>query len=346
MRWLISHPGPHFSVADVYNGWLEALRALGQEVHEFRFDDRLNAHAAAFREDGEQDGVKLFRRMFDDEQVKTLAIDGLAATLFKYRPDVLLLVSGFFMPPAFLEHIQRSGIAVVIIHTESPYEDDRQLQLAPYAHLNLINDPVNLDRYTAVAPTLYLPHSYRPAVHHPPKSGTPRDLDFAFVGTAFGSRLEFFSRLDLSGLKMLFAGNWQALPDDSPLRPFIAQELGHCLDNTATADVYRRTRVGLNLYRREAERAELVTGVAIGPREVEMAACGMFFLRDPRPESDAIFSMLPTFADPEDAAEQIRWWTDPGRDLAREALAGKAYTAIADRTFQVHAAALLRRIIP
>lgn len=345
MRWLISHPGPHFSVADLFTGWCEALRGLGEEVHEFRFDDRLNAFAHSLREVGSApDGLKKFRRMYNDEQVALLSVDGLCATLFKVRPDVLLLISGFFIPPALLEHIQRSGIAVVIIHTESPYEDVRQLELAPYAHLNLLNDPANIDQFTAVAPTMYLPHAYRPAVHHPAAPGAEPRYDFSFVGTAFASRIEFFEQLDLDGLDVLLAGNWQQLTEDSHLRRYLADDPGECMDNADTAGVYRDTRVGINFYRREAQHPDLSAGVAMGPREVEMAACGLFFLRDPRPEGDEVLDMLPRFTSPGEASALLRWYLDhPGE---RQVLADKAREAVADRTFDIHARALLAHIIP
>jgi spore maturation protein CgeB len=345
MRWLVSHPGPHYSVADLFTGWVEALRGLGEEVHEFRFDDRLNAFAASYREEGDApDGLKCFRRMYDDEQVKLLSVDGLCATLFKVRPDVLMLISGFFIPPALLEHIQRSGIAVVIIHTESPYEDVRQLELAPYAHLNLLNDPANIEAFQAVAPTLYLPHSYRPSVHRPAVPGHEPRYDFSFVGTAFASRIEFFESLDLDGLDVLLAGNWQQLSGESPLYPYLADDPRECMDNADTADVYRDTRIGINFYRREAQHPDLVPGVAMGPREVEMAACGLFFLRDPRPEGDEVLDMLPHFTCAEEASALLRWYlAHPGE---RQVLADKAREAVADRTFDQHARALLAHIIP
>jgi spore maturation protein CgeB len=96
----------------------------------------------------------------------------------------------------------------------------------------------------------------------------------------------------------------------------------------------------LNLYRREAHAADKADGWSMGPREVEMAACGLFFLRDPRPEGDEVLDMLPTFATPEDASEQLRWYL--GHDGEREAAARKAREAIQDRTFDNHAARLLR----
>jgi spore maturation protein CgeB len=50
--------------------------------------------------------------------------------------------------------------------------------------------------------------------------------------------------------------------------------------------------------------------------------------------------MLPTFAGPEDASEQLKWWL--GHDDERRELALKAQAAVADRTFDNHAARLLR----
>ena len=78
----------------------------------------------------------------------------------------------------------------------------------------------------------------------------------------------------------------------------------------------------------------------MGPREVEMAACGLPFVRDPRPESDEVFPMLPSFDGPEDAGEKIRWMLSHERE--REKLAIMAREAIADRTFTNSARRLLK----
>ena len=116
------------------------------------------------------------------------------------------------------------------------------------------------------------------------------------------------------------------------------------MDNTETADVYRSTRSSLNLYRREARDGDGATadGVAMGPREVELAACGTFFLRDPRPESDHVLSMLPTFHEPDEVRPLLDWWLT--HDRVRERVAAHARDAIADRTFRNSAGWLLRHI--
>lgn len=338
MRFLVAEPGPQFSVQDVYVGWTEALRELGHDVFEFNLADRLTFYDSSLLEVG--DGA--FRKALTADQAMQLAVNGLYAALYKIRPHVLLVVSGFFVPPEVLDLARASGTRVVMLHTESPYEDPRQLQVAEHADLNLVNDPTNLHVFQTLGPAEYMPHAYRPVLHHPGAAVPEMECDFAFVGTGFKSRIRFFEAMDLDGLDVLLAGNWMRLTEDSPLRKHLAHDAEDCLDNDQTADVYRSTKVGLNLYRREAqeENPYLDVAWAMGPREVEMAACGLFFLRDPRPESDEVLGMLPTFATPEDAGEQVRWWLAHPDQRAR--LAEQARAAVADRTFTRNATALLR----
>jgi hypothetical protein len=113
-----------------------------------------------------------------------------------------------------------------------------------------------------------------------------------------------------------------------------------CCDQPETVRIYQSAKIGLNLYRREADNDEVADGWSMGPREVEMAACGLFFLRDPRPEGDRLFPMLPRFTGPAEASELVRWWQ---RHPDQRAEAAKlAQEAVADRTFTNHAKQLLR----
>jgi spore maturation protein CgeB len=136
------------------------------------------------------------------------------------------------------------------------------------------------------------------------------------------------------------AGNWQAVTDSSPLLPFLVDPRGECCDNTETAQRYCSTLTSANLYRVEADRPELSAGWAVGPREIELAACGTWFGRNPRGEGDALFPMLPTFTDPDELGPLIRWALNHPEE--RYAATVKAYAAIADRTFDHNAAELLQ----
>lgn len=338
MRWLIVHPGPNFSVDDVYRGWAEALSGLGEQVMEYHLDDRLQFFDSALMPAPgampDADGRALARKAMTREQATENAADGLMGACLRWWPDVVLVVSAFFIPEFYFEVMRARRFRIVMLFTESPYQDSEHLHMAKYADIALVNDPVNIERYREACPVAeYVPHSYRPSVHYPAPAEAVRDIDLAFVGTGFPSRIRFFEDMSLDGLDVALGGLWPALAQDSPLRPLLLphEDGDGCMVNERTADLYRRAKAGINFYRREAEQGWDQQAYAIGPREVELAACGTFFLRDPRPESDELFPMLPAFDGPGDAGEKLRWWL--AHDSARVKAAGMAREAIAGRTF-------------
>jgi spore maturation protein CgeB len=334
MRALVVRPGPAFSVADVANGWVSGLRANGVEVVDFPFDDRMGFYATAHIDrDGEM--VRCFE---NPEHAARLAADGILAAAYKFWPDLVIIISGFFVPPDTYHLLRSRGHKVVLLHTESPYEDDRQLLRTPHADLNVLNDPTNLDRFKALAPSVYIPHAYDPTIHHPQPADPAAASDFCFVGTGYPSRIEFLEQVDFTGIDVALAGNWQAADSHSPLLKHLAHDVGECCPNDQTAILYASTKASANLYRKEA--TESCDGWAMGPREVELAAIGTFFLREPRGETDEVLHMLPTFDGPEDFGEKLRWWLT--HDTTRIEAARLARLAVADRTFQAHAARLLR----
>jgi hypothetical protein len=296
---------------------------------------------------GEKDeaGHPICRAAMTPQQAFAAAMQGLSHACYTFWPDVILFISGFFLNAGTMQLLRDRRHTIVILHTESPYQDEEQLTRGQLAHLNLLNDPANLDRFRQYAVSEYMPHAYRPAVHHPRTGPLNQELaaDLAFIGTAFKSRVEFFEAMDLHGLDVLLGGNdWGSVPPGSPLAGFVGTGLGNpdCVNNDEAAEVYRNARAGLNFYRRETEDGGSWHGSALGPREVEMAACGLFFLRDPRPEGDELFPMLPAFAGPGDASEKLRWWLK--HDQEREAAAEKARLAVADRTFENNAKRFLK----
>lgn len=335
MRFVVVHPGPNFSVADVYAGWTEALVELGHKVLPFNLDERLCFYANAFFNISEGK----FRRAVDDDMAVELAINGLYSTLYQAHPDVLLVVSAFLVPTRLLDLARARGTRVVVLHTESPYEDTRQLGVAPHADLNLLNDPIHLDRYREVAPSAYLPHAHRPGLHRPGPTDPKLAADLAFVGTGFESRIEFFEAMNIDGLDVLLAGNWNRLTEDSPLRRYVGHDIKECLDNADTTRIYQSAKLGMNLYRRETEDGDSPAGWAMSPREVEMAAVGLPFLRDPRGEGDELLPMLPTFGSPAEAGELARWWLS--HEELRVAAGRRAREAVADRTFAQNARQML-----
>lgn len=324
-------PGATWSTADVARGWSRGLKANGVDVIDFRLDQRI-AWITQHMSDDELKGAAV--------DIRRMASESLAGALYEYRPDLVVVIDGKDIPPEVFTGLRKRGEKIVLVHTESPYEDDRQLERAAHVDLNVLNDPTNLDRFAAVAPSTYLGHAYRPTVHCPGPVNPALASDFAFVGTGYQSRIDFMEAVDWTGVDVALGGNWQQLGEESPLRKFVAHDLEHCVENTEAVDLYRSAKASANLYRREAERPELAEGWAMGPREVELAATGTFFLREPRGEGDDVLSMVPTFDGPEDFESKLRWYL--AHDDERQAVADKARAAIAGHTFAASAAHLLR----
>lgn len=330
MRAVLVHPGPAFSVADVANGWEKGLRSVGVEVAPFHLGDAMTYHEKALRGMGVE-GDELGR------QAATMAAANLRQLCFDYWPDVVVIVSAFFVPPETYGMLQGRGMKVAAILTESPYEDDNQVPIASHADLAVVNDPMNLDAYPAG--TLYLPHAYDPDVHRPGPVSPDAASDFCFVGTGYPERIAFLEAVDFTGIDVALAGNWSELRDGSPLLKYLAHDLQACCPNDETVRLYQSTQCSANIYRTSSQRPELADGWAMGPREVELAACGTFFLTQDRGENRDVLPMVPRFETPEDLSEQLRWWLC--RPEQREQVARAAREAVADRTFTANARRLL-----
>lgn len=346
MRAIVVHPGPAWSTADVYRGWVGGLRACDVDVRTFNLDARYNVYSSAHRQVGGD-----FEPIWPDLQaVAQLVGHDLHSACFQFRPDVVVVISARILHPFFLAKIREHGVKVVIVHTESPYEDVEQLQMAQFADVNLVNDPTNLADFEALGPAAYVPHAYDPHIHHPGPSQW--DLDFAWVGTAgntFPSRTRFFEQVDFGDARVLLAGLWDGVDETSPIhRHLIRDGVKAMIDNTTTADLYRGTRISANLYRTAGDNTDssFIGGWAMGPREVELAATGCFFARHSPPdhggEGDQVLSMLPTFTEPAELTDIIRHYL--AHPHKREQLADQARAAVADRTFAAHAARLLEQL--
>jgi spore maturation protein CgeB len=339
MRVLLIRPGPAFSVQDVALGWRDGLTEIGCEVADFNLDDRLDFYATAHvpREGGE------FRNAFAYKDAARMASRGIYEACYTFWPDIVLIVSGFFVDPEVIQTVRSHGHKVVQLFTESPYEDDNQTRQAERVDLALVNDPTNLDKFRVHNPeTYYLPHAYDPKKHHPGPVDPDKACDFAFVGTGFPSRIQFLESIDWTGIAVKLGGNWKELDESSPLAPMVAHRRDWCISNEEAADLYRSCKSSLNLYRREANTDGLELGWSMGPREIELAACGAFFLRDPRPEGDDLFPMLPTFSSSEEVRPLLDWWLS--HDKAREEAARRARAAIEQYTFRSRAEWLVNHL--
>ena len=340
---LVVHPGPDFSVADVCRGWVKALRKLGHDVMVFNTNDRLAFYGQVLLPDLDKEVCPKCKRSATKKAVEEplaiaqLATAGILEECFAFNPEIVFFVSAFFQNMNALSLMRKRGLKLVMLHTESPYQDEEQMGRGSLANLNLLNDPTNIERWAELGPVAYVPHSYDPDIHYPPTRPVTYESDFTFVGTSFYSRCEFFSQMNFEGLNVSLGGNgWDAIdPKFRKLYDYLGHHPSMCVDNDETARVYRVSKTGMNFYRREGEDEHQGEGYAMGPREIEMAACELFFIRDPRPESDEIFPMLPVFHDPHEAEDLIRYYVK--HDEKRDALAALARDQIKNWTFDTRA---------
>ncbi len=336
MRILVVEPGPNFSVQDVANGWTNALKRTANRVEVFNTSDVLTTISNGLIASQGLDGAEL-------QSVSCAqGSDVLKARCYEYQPELVVIVSAFYIPPLTWALMRSRGAKVVALLTESPYEDDKQVHISAHADLCIVNDPTNLDRFREHNPnTHYLPHAYDPSVHRRVDVGPDYLSDFAFVGTGYPSRIDFLERVDWDGIDVALAGHWSGLEGSSPLAKYVAHDLKACCPNDETVRLYSGTKASANIYRREANRPDLNQGWSMGPREVELAATGTFFLTEERGENCEVLPMVPIFDGPDDFGEKLRWWL--AHDTERQQVAQAAQAAVADRTFDAHAAWLLQQ---
>ena len=125
MKVLLVEPGPNFSVADVCTGLHKGLKACGVDVRVLNLSDRLTFFSAAHIPD-ERGKRKKWVRAFDESAAVMMAAKGIEQVCYEWWPDVVVLVSGMFVPAEVLGVLALRPHHVVLWCTESPYEDDRQ----------------------------------------------------------------------------------------------------------------------------------------------------------------------------------------------------------------------------
>jgi hypothetical protein len=339
MRALVIGGGAGWSTKDVENGVLDGLRSAGVEAAPYILDQRIMASGEFLKR-----CWKRVKHITPDVQAPTSADillhavqDSLTRALL-HEVDWVVLVSAMFVPRPFLEILQRAGLPVAVLLTESPYDQEKELKWAAHADLVWTNERSSVGAFRAVQPrSFYLPHAMRPQVHRPDvivAEDAPAH-DVVFVGSGFSERIELLSAIDWTGIDLGLYGNWQKLGPRSKLRKYVRDGV---VDNETAAALYRRTKVGLNLYRESIgwgkTAARIAHAESMNPRAYELAACGCFHLSQAREEVGEVFGdLVPTFGTAREASALIRTWlaNDAGRaDVSRRlpaAVAAHSWTA-------------------
>jgi len=294
-----------------------------------------------------------------------------------YEVDAVFFVSPQYTPLDIPRMLMKDGFKVWSYQTECPYEDHIDAaQKADAFSTVFVNDLNSVATWRAFNPdTHYLPHSYDPERHFPwwaaPENRRPRKARInahqhvTYVGSGFSRRQRYLEAVQWRGrgrkpIDLRLYGYWPLLVpqvteegeeyfgkvaphEPSPLLRFLK---GGVTDNAFTARIYRGSAIGINLHRTERwnNNADIVIddgeAYSMGPRSVELAACGTFQISDFRQEIVDVFGdTVPLHRTPEELGRLIRkYLADPVR---RHELAVQQREAIKERTFANH----MRRVL-
>jgi len=333
-RYLVVHPGASWATADLFTGLYPALQRHGVEVVEYALDGRI-AFAGSWL-------ASLYRRNKAKGMPKPtmadtlyLAEQGILERALRFEVDWVLVIAGTYLMADVYELMQRAGLRVAVLLTESPYDMEHEIEIAKRVNLVFTNERTAVAAFAEYCPTYYYQHAIDPAKHDP--AGEDDDTvaahDVVFVGTGWQERIELLSAVDWDGIDMGLYGMWPLLGSRHHLRKHLR---GGIVPNAKTAALYRRAKIGLNLHRTSVDftrdAARIAGAASMNPRCYELAACGRFFITDDRAEVAEVFGdAVPTFETPAQLETLIRHYL--AHDAERERIAARLPGIVAGHNF-------------
>ena len=271
----------------------------------------------------EQPGAVIPEPTTDD--ITWHACTGMVEWALLKRCDAVWIVTGNLIRPELIQIARDVGLKVFVWMTETPYQE-YELALAGLVDGVWTNEVSAIARFRKACPrATYLPHAWRRGLHDAPAAGYDTQVpahDVVFVGTYFPERLALLQGVDWRGIDLGLYGMTDMIPESSPLRPFVRSEL---TSNEVTAALYRRARVGLNLYRAAPAG---VDAQSLNPRAYELAAGGTFSMSEHRQEVGVKFGdSVPTFRAAEDLEAGLRALLPAHRSRRDMAAAARAAVA-------------------
>lgn len=348
LRTLVIHPGASWATADVFYGLVHGLRQHGVWVDQYRLDTRIpwsvkSLHAMwRIRKKTEPDLPKPNQADF----MYHAGVGALEMAL-RYQVDVVIVVSAMLMHPDIVAMMKQAGLRVVVLFTESPYDEEKELAFAKLVDGGWTNERSSVAKFRSVNPHFgYLPHGWHPEKHYVSSRavGELPSHDVVFVGSGFAERITWFNSIDWTGIDLGLYGSWKDLGLNKQVTALVR---GEPIDNEKAAALYRRAKIGLNLYRtlkgwgRSMGTSGRITHAeSLSPRAYELAACGVFHLSEHRAEVSEVFGdLVPTFSTPTEAAALMRLWLKDDQGRAR--IAEQLPACVAEHSWVSRAAIVL-----
>lgn len=369
MRLLIVHPGADWSVSDLFDGYAAAFRTLGHDVGVYNLSARIEvAHGwlhYCWRKAGRAE-----TRPGPVETIYRASLDVVNAALIGDVDWVFVISGMYLHPDALIMLRRAGRRVALLLTESPYEDDRqiRVARLADVVFTNERTSVRSLGAVNPNV--YYLPHAYDPKRHRPaPReeggaigaqvrcrpsgdtlsrrgspeaaaeccaSSEPRSQpgdssipahDVVFVGTGFQERLDILGAVDWAGIDLGLYGTYELMGSRSKLRQFVR---GKVVSNEFAAALYRRAKIGLNLYRQSVhyhrDSPRITTAESVNPRALELAACGVFTISDYRPEVEEVFGgLVPTFTTPQQLQKLLSFWLadETGRQTLASGLPGR-----------------------
>jgi len=323
-------PAAYYSTWDVYEGHVAGLAANGCDVHAFDYGKRLRTWSEFYN------WAKRHKKLGEDfkEKLYIMAGESIYVTARALEADLVWMVAPMHVHSIILRLLHRDGIKTAGYMTECPYEDDVWIERAPLFDYCFLCDQNSVERWRERNPrSFYLGHAYDPTRHQPAQ--TEPEHDVVFIGTGFPARRRFLEAVDWTGIDFRAFGFWKHVPKAAPLRAHLETRI---VPNLETIDLYRHSRIGLQLHRidtyyRKGSCIKPGAAYSLGPRSYELAGCGVFQVSDgERPELHDVFNgSVPTFGTPAELGALVRYYLANPEERAD--LAAKQHEAVQPHTF-------------
>ncbi len=345
MRVLLVEPGAATSTVDVCSGLRYGLKHHGVTVVPYRLDQRIEFSRKwlhiMWRQKKKADPT--LEKPQPNDVMYHAGIGAMEMAL-RHQVDVVVIVSAMLMHPDVVVLMKRAGLRVVVLFTESPYDEAQELRMAALVDGCWTTERTSVPTFQAVNRCVgYLQHGWHPEKHFVSARsiGDAPAHDVVFVGSGFPERISWFNSIDWTGIDLGLYGTWKGLGLNAQVKACLR---GAQVTNDYASSLYRRAKIGLNLYRniqgfgRNAVR--ITHAESLSPRAYELAACGAFHLSDDRAEVREVFGdLVPTFRTPQEAEALIRQWlADPN---GREQIASTLPACVAESSWVQRAATVI-----
>lgn len=313
MRVLVWYPGASVAVHELAHGLAWGLAAQGLQVSIYDASKYLPVAAEALRIMGER--VDAHATWVEQCYHASLGIYDAA---LRRDVDWVVMVSGLYQPLDYVVGLQRAGIPVCAVLSESPYNLDREIRVAAVVDAAIVMERSAVKPMrTVVDQVAYLPHGWDPRVHHTDTSQDSPDIPWheaLCIGTGWPERVAWYSAVQAAGVDVALYGAWDSIAAGHSLASAVR---GPEIENARVAAYYRRAMMVLNLHRQSMDyegTARVWRAESVNPRVYEAFACGTYPLSDPRPEWLEIWPDLPTADSPQAMADlAVQLLREPGQ---------------------------------